>query len=139
MRDSGFLDFTTIVINTMVITIIVITTITIATMVNAIMVNPIMVNAITLLLLPPCHLVERTGRTQPGVHRGANAYYCHHDKMTMQHMIFSKVARNDKYITVGVAVNGATFYGGAANKKDARTVAAFNALEFLFNITCPNK
>ena len=70
MRDSGFLDFTTIVINTMVINIIVITSITIATMVNA-----IMVNAITLLLLPPCHLVERTGRTQPGVHRGANAYY----------------------------------------------------------------
>ena len=93
LQAIGFLDFTTIVINTMVITIIVITTIIIATMVNAIMVNaimvnPIMVNAITLLLLPPCHLVERTGRTQPGVHRGANAYYRHHDKMTMQHMNF---------------------------------------------------
>lgn len=54
-------------------------------------------------------------------------------------LVFTEVARNDKYVTVGVAVNGATFYGGAANKKDARTVAAFNALEFLFNITCPNK
>ena len=88
MRDSGFLDFTIIVINIMVITIIVITTIIIATMVNAIVVNPIMVNAFTLLLLPPCHLVERTGRTQPGVHRGANSYYRHDDKMTMHHMKF---------------------------------------------------
>ena len=68
--------------------IIVITTIIIATMVITNVVITSMVNAITLLLLPPCHLVERTGRTQPGVHRGANAYYRHHDKMTMQHMNF---------------------------------------------------